>query len=339
VLSAEAKLQQGLNPSLVLFDEVHVQPNDELWDAMTLGSGARIDPLVLGITTAGYDMESLCGRLYQYGQRVATGEIVDESFGIWWWEAPPDCDIYDQAGWNAANPNLGEGLLDLEDIETSARQTSPAAFRRYRLNQWTKSQESWLPPGAWDQCAGVVELDERLPAFVGVDMALKHDSIAVVIVQGQDKGERIAAEAKVWFPDGIIDIAEVENYLRFLHRRFNVVEFAYDPAYFERSAQALTDDGLPMVEFPQSAQRMVAASQTAYHIITTGTLIHDGGPTFSDQVQSAAVRDTDVGWRLSKGKSKRKIDAAIALIMALSRATARQPPKSVYEERGPMVIG
>jgi phage terminase large subunit-like protein len=88
VLSADAKLQQGLNPSLVIFDEVHVQPNDDLWDALTLGSGARRDPLVVGITTAGFDLETLCGRLYLYGQQVARGEVDDPVFGFWWWEAP-----------------------------------------------------------------------------------------------------------------------------------------------------------------------------------------------------------------------------------------------------------
>jgi phage terminase large subunit-like protein len=87
VLSADAKLQQGLNPSLVIFDEVHVQPNDDLWDALTLGSGARRDPLVVGITTAGFDLETLCGRLYLYGQQVARGEVDDPVFGFWWWEA------------------------------------------------------------------------------------------------------------------------------------------------------------------------------------------------------------------------------------------------------------
>jgi phage terminase large subunit-like protein len=63
VLSSDAKLQQGLNPSTVIFDEAHIQPNEELWNALTLGSGARKDPNIIAITTAGYDLDSLCGRL------------------------------------------------------------------------------------------------------------------------------------------------------------------------------------------------------------------------------------------------------------------------------------
>ena len=98
-------------------------------------------------------------------------------------------------------------------------------------------------------------------------------------------------------------------------------EFAYDPAYFQRSSEILTDDGLPMVEFPQSRARMIPACGNAFEMIVNQRVAHDGSPQFVDQVLSAAQRMTDEGWRLSKGKSKRKIDAAIALVIALDRAT------------------
>ena len=80
VLSSDAKLQQGLNPSTVVFDELHIQANDDLWDALTLGSGARRDPMVVAITTAGHDMDTICGRLYEYGKRVIAGDVDDERF-------------------------------------------------------------------------------------------------------------------------------------------------------------------------------------------------------------------------------------------------------------------
>jgi phage terminase large subunit-like protein len=83
------------------------------------------------------------------------------------------------------------------------------------------------------------------------------------------------------------------------------------------------DDGLPMIEFPQSSQRMIPACGTAYDLIVQSRVVHDGSPMFTDQVLSAAQRMTENGWRLSKGKSRRKIDAAIAMCMALDRATRR----------------
>ena len=328
VLSSDGKLQQGLNPSMVVFDELHVQHNDDLWDALTLGSGARIDPITIAITTAGFDLQSLAGRLYQYGKSVVAGEIPDDAFGFYWWEAKSDCAIDDQTQWKRANPNLALGLIDREDMEVSSRQTSEMAFRRYRLNQWVRSQESWLPIGAWEQCTGALEINTEDDCFVGIDMALKHDSIAIVVAQLKEDGT-IHTDAKIWHPDmEAIDIADVEAHLRYLHNTYQVKEFAYDPAFFQRSAEALMDDGLPMLEFPQSSQRMIPACGNAYDQIVSGKVVHNGSPTYGDQVLSAAQRMTDNGWRLSKGKSKRKIDAAIALCMALDRAT-RRPTSTV----------
>ena len=324
VLSSDGKLQQGLNPSLVVFDELHIQRNDDLWDAMTLGSGARVDPLTVAITTAGFDLDSIAGRLYQYGKSVASKEIVDDAFGFFWWEAKPDCLVDDREQWLACNPNLALGLIDEEDMEMSARQTSEMAFRRFRLNQWVRSQESWLPVGSWERLAGDATINPDDECFVGIDMALKHDSIAVVIAQQQENG-KIHLDHKIWHPDGTaIDIADVEAHLRELHFNFNVREFAYDPAYFQRSAEALYDDGLPMVEFPQSSQRMIPACGTAYDFIVSARIVHTGSPMFTDQVLSSAQRMTENGWRLSKGKSRRKIDACIAMVMAIDRATRRQ---------------
>jgi phage terminase large subunit-like protein len=328
VLSADGKLAQGLNPTTVIFDELHVQRTTDLYDALTLGSGARKEPLVVGITTPGYDLDSPCGLLYQYGKKCASGELDDPTFGFWSWESDEDCDIFDQAQWRQANPNLAEGLMDLGDMESAAKQTSEMAYRRYRLGQWVRSQESWLPAGAWELCRGDQELIPHEPTWVGVDMALKHDTIAVVAVQKQ--GDLFVTEPHIIQPDSqSVDVAAVEHLLRELHMKYSLKEVAFDPAFFQRSAEVLQDDGLPMVEFPQSAARMVPACGQAYELIVTGKVRHRGQPTFTDQVLSAAQRMTDNGWRLSKGKSKRKIDAAIALVMALDRASTNPPEEMV----------
>lgn len=323
VLSADAKLQQGLNPSTVIFDEVHVQPNHDLWDALSLGMGARKDPHIIGITTAGYDPDSLCGRLYNYGKRVIAGDQDDERFGFFWWEAPEGCAVSDRDAWASANPNLAEGLLDIEDMEVSMNQTAEVAYRRYRLNQWVRTDgESWLPAGAWELCRSDMQLKPDLPTFVGVDMALKHDSIAVVIAQPQDG--RVVVRSKIWHPDAnAMDVSAVEQYIRDINGQFNVVENAYDPAFFQRSAEVLSENHV-MVEFPQSAARMIPACGNLYELIVNQVIAHDGDPMFADQVLSAAQRQTESGWRLSKGKSKRKIDAAIALAIASDRATSKQ---------------
>lgn len=322
VLSSDYKGQAGLNPSLVLFDELWNQTTSDLFDQMTLGSGARIEPMTISISTAGYDLNTPLGRQYEYGKKIAAGEIDDDAFGCWWWEGDEACSITDRKAWMKANPNIAEGLLDEDDLLVATKQTHESAFRRWRLNQWVRAEESWLPMGAWERLRSPLELDPDLPAFVGIDMAIKNDSIAVVIAQPQD--DRIVIRSKVWDPrDEGIDIAGVEAHLRGLHRDMNIREFAFDPALFLRSAEALADDGLPMVEFPQSAARMIPACNNAYHLIVEGRLAHDGSPTLTDHVLSATQRITEQGWRLSKGKSRRKIDAAIAMVIAVDRATAK----------------
>jgi phage terminase large subunit-like protein len=154
-------------------------------------------------------------------------------------------------------------------------------------------------------------------------MALKRDTTAVVLVQHVEG--RIVARAKIWLPEGgVMDVSAVESYLREIAQQYDIQEIAFDPAYFMRTAEALAEDGFPLVEFPQSPQRMIPACGNLYDLIVNQKLAHDGNPLFTDQVLSAAQRMRDSGWTLSKGKSKRKIDAVIALAMATDRATVKQ---------------
>jgi len=218
--------------------------------------------------------------------------------------------------------------VDLERIadECSDPATTADDARRFYLGWPSEAPEdSWLTPGQWENCrlpGGRLDFD--LPVYVGVDVALKHDTTAVVVAQ--DQGTRIFVESRIWTPtpSNVLDLAAVEAHLRIIAGRFEVREVAYDPRFFERSAQILADDGLPMVEFPQNHHRMVPACGHSYELIATGKVAHDADPIFTDQVMAAAQFATDNGWRLSKGRSKRKIDAAIAMVIALDRATSRQ---------------
>lgn len=172
-LSAEAYTKEGLNPTGTVFDEVHVQPNDELWDVMALAMGAREEPLMLGITTAGNPADklgndTLCYRLYQHGRKVAKGELVDRSFYFSWWEPTPKevkrrrqgpdgqwhtetievVDHRDPAVWNEANPGLGD-LVSVEDFESAIARTHEAEFRTKRCNLWQVGKQAAVPDGRW----------------------------------------------------------------------------------------------------------------------------------------------------------------------------------------------
>lgn len=356
VISAEAYTKEGLNPSGVIFDELHVQPNRELWDVMTLGSGTRRQPLVVAITTAGYDLDTICGELYQYGKKVRGGEVEDPRFFFRWWEPSSEKGDYrDRAIWAEANPALGDFLF-AEDLEEAVKKPENI-FRRYRLNQWTSTAEAWLPFGSWEACrAPDLALDPSQPLHVGIDVALRNDSTAVVAAQKQ--GERTVVRAKVWEnPYGLDDprhaewklnIFEVEDYLRELRREYpkpaaaidgEVMPgpgFYYDPAFFERSAQVLEGEGLAMIEFPQQDSRMIPACQGLYQLVVEGKIAHDGDAALARHIGNAVADQRPRGWRLTKMQAKRKIDAAIATAIATLRAQEPAPeePGSVYETRG-----
>jgi len=330
-VAAAAGTNDGSRPTLFAADELHEWTGSKarVFLVITNSIAKRRDGLVLIISTAGGEDSELLRQMYDHGKAVEVGEAVDDGFLFDWAEADPTLNPHDGPEVRALMARQGNPHIDqfgtLEFVERRWHEIPEHEWLRYFANRWVSvAQESWLPSNTWPHLAGDVTFDPDLPVWVGVDMALKHDSIAVVAVQ-QGSDDRFLIQHRIWQPDGsTIDVAAVENHLRGLHRRWKLQEITYDPAFFERSAQALADEGLPMVEFPQSAARMVPACQTAYELICGGQVVHDGSPVLADQVQSAVPRQSESGWRLSKGKSKRKIDAAVALVMALSRATARQ---------------
>lgn len=363
-VSAVAGTNDGLNIHAAILDELHewTGPKGEaVWNVLTNGTGARSQPMVLQITTAGYDVDgTVCGRQYSYGKRVRSGEIDDPRYYFHWNEAPEGVDHRDPEVWRAANPNFGVTVQEAFFRDQLSKKTE-SVFRRYFLNQWVAGAELWLPYGAWDQCKSDLDPDPALPVCVGIDIALRNDSTAVVVAQRQqhEDGERTVVRATVWenpYPESHtlhdsweLNIFEVEEHLKELRERFPVPateidgevkpgpEFSYDPAYFHRSAAVLEGEGLTMVEYPQHDSRMIAASQNLYQLVVEGKLAHDGDPVLKRHIESATADQKPRGWRLTKPKgSRRKIDAAIACAIASFRAQM-EPPKaraSVYEMRG-----
>jgi len=335
-VAAAAGTNDGGRPTVFAADELHEWTGNKarVFLVITNSIAKRKDGLVLMISTAGSQDSELLRQMYDHGKAVEAGDVVDDGFLFDWREAAPELDPHDGPEVRAemarqANPHVDQ-FGTLEFVEQRWHEVAIHEWMRYFANRWWQPPlESWLPWGAWENCAGVAPLLADLPVWVGVDMALKHDSVAVVAAQPQPDGS-VRLSERIWFPEGsTIDVAAVENHLRQLHRDNTLADVSYDPAYFERSAQVLADEGLPMMEFPQSAARMVPACQTAYELICTGRVVHSGSPVFADQVVSAAVRETEGGWRLSKGKSRRKIDAAIAMVMAVARSQVpvKAPPK------------
>lgn len=340
VLSADSRRQQGLNPSFVIFDEVHVQPNEELWAAMTLGAGTRRQPLVIGITTAGFDRETLAWRLYEHGQKVRSGEIKDPTFFFRWWEpSDPNCTPVDQKAWAEANPALGE-FLKPEALIADAISTPESEFRRYHLNQWTSTSSAWLPHGAW---LGIEDktrkFDPKEPFVAFLDGSWANDSTGIVAESLASPHQSVLGH---WAPDaalGHVDMAAIEKRTREVLAMPGCRELAFDPARFQDFFARLEADDLNVVEWPtNSLARMVPACQDFYTDVMAKSFTHDGDPRLAAHIANAVLKEDRYGPRIVKESksSLRKIDLAVCAVgaHAEARRLATVPVRNYFSPIG-----
>ena len=335
VLSSEAFTKEGLSPTLVVYDELHAAPNRELWDVMTLAQAARYDALTLAITTAGVrtdstGQDSVAYGLYQYAQRVAAGEVEDPSFFAAWWQAPADCDHRDPASWKIANPGFGD-IQDPEDFESAVKRTPEAEFRTKRTNVFVSSQQAWLPHGEWAALPESAPPDDGTPVVLGFDGSFNNDTTAIV-------GVTVEEQPRVWLvdiwekqpgdrDDWRVDIGAVEARILEACGKWDVVEVACDPYRWARSMEALAEAGVPVVEYPSSSPaRMVPSTAKFYDAVVSGSLSHDHSPTLARHLDNCVVKIDAKGPRVVKEHrgSPRKIDCAVAAIIAFDRATHRR---------------
>ncbi|MEV6046046.1 terminase large subunit domain-containing protein [Streptomyces xanthochromogenes] len=373
-LSSEAFTKEGLNPSRVLFDELHAQPNWELWNVMNQGSDTRVQPLILAISTFGVRTDSsgedsVCYTQYQYAKKIQAGEVDDLRYGSRIYETNDQAkgfDYLDPKVWAAANPAMGD-FLDEEKMAAVSRKMPAPDFQTKRLNIWVNSAKAWLPDGVWDLCEAPDEvIEEGAEVCLGFDGSYNNDSTALIVCRVPDplrfdpddpryetlteeERERMAAGlnaglrpahldvVQAWEkpgdarPDWAVPILEVEDAIRGACARWRVREIVCDPARWARTYQVLEDEGLPVVEYPQSPARMVPATQRFYESVMNRGLTHSGDPRMARHLKNAVIRQTPRGLMISKDAkgSPRKIDIAVAGIIGLDRAcTAPEPEPS-----------
>ena len=212
-ISADAYTKHGLNPHLVIFDELHAQKTPDLYDVLRTGMGARSQPLMVSITTAGYARDSVCRKVWDYASAVSEGMIHDEAFYASVWETDPAADWTDPDQWAAANPNLGVSVsrefLERE-CEKAKRDTAyENTFRQLYLNQWTEQSVRYIPMRDWDATASIPlpDLDGQ-PCFIGIDLSNTVDLTAWVAafplasLPGDDDAETpaVALVPRVYIP-------------------------------------------------------------------------------------------------------------------------------------------
>jgi phage terminase large subunit-like protein len=193
-ISAEAYSKHGFNASAVIYDELHAAATRDLWDVLATSQGARAQPLMMAITTAGYDRHSILWELYTHARKVRETPTLDPTFLPILWEAPVEADWTDERVWAAANPALGD-FRSLEEMRAAAARAReiPAqenTFRRLYLNQWTEQASRWLSLSTWDACRAPITYDELRGRrfYVGMDLSSTQDLTALVAVFPDDDG-------------------------------------------------------------------------------------------------------------------------------------------------------
>jgi phage terminase large subunit-like protein len=309
---------QGLDPSLAIVDEIGFQPIAS-WDSLRMATGKRSHSTIIGVGTPGFDKENA---LFHVRKAVREGTklpglVFDE------YAAPDGCALDDRAAWRKANPAMRAGFLRPAALETDLGITPEGHFRTFRLGQWVDGVDSWLGASGravWERLTNPYDLVDGAPTYVGVDIALRRDTSAVVAIQQRPDG-RYHATCRIWVPteDRPVDVTDVMAYIRDLDELYHVEAVSYDPRFFDVPAKQLADGGILMVEIPQSVERMTTACGGLYELILNGGLTHDGDEAFATQVLNAVPRFNEHGFTLAKSKSRGKIDAAIALALAYDR--------------------
>ena len=373
VLSKEANAAMGYNPSTTVFDELHVQPNRDLWDAMVTGMGARRQPLLITITTAGYDRHSICWEQHEYARRILEGTHSDPAYYPVIFAAAENDNWQKPRTWAKANPNLGVSLkIDFFRDQVTQAIESPSKeniFRRLYLNQWTEQDVRWLNMDKWDACAksdiDIEDLKGKL-CFAGLDLASTTDVAAFVMAfpidgkvyvlsefwipsEGAHQRERIDrvpyvqwAKAKlVHRTEGnVIDFTRIRKRINELGELYNIKEIAIDRWNAGQIQTELGGDGFEVVPFGQGFASMSAPTKKLEVVMLERSLVHFGNPVLRWMAANVSVEDDAAGnIKPSKKKSSEKIDGIVALIMALGRMIADEgEKKSKYETAGLVTV-
>lgn len=364
-LGRDSKTLDGLNPHGALLDEVHAHPTRELYDVIKTGLGARRQPMIWEITTAGESLSSFGFAQHEYAEKVLDGVFDDDAFLSVIYTVDHPENWMDHTEWAKANPNLGASVY-LEGLQTSAdraqRQPSELPnFQTKRLNIWLRGGSKWIAMDAWNACGDAsLQISDFAgePCWVALDLAEKKDIAAMAVVFRRENDyyaffrlyhneDQVNAPENrhfyTWAKQGHLDVSpgNATDFLRIraeliaLRDGHEVREVLYDPkfaAYF--AARLAEDDGLLMVEMPQTSSRFTLPIVSIENLVLTGNLHHDANPAMAWMVSNVVMRESKFsGLRHpTKEKPENKIDGPVALIMAMGRAMNEDPDEGVISQ-------
>jgi phage terminase large subunit-like protein len=378
-LGADEDTMDGLNVHGAIVDELHAHKTRGVLDVLDSATGARRQPLILIITTAGGSRVGVCWDMHRHTRETLEGhKDADDFFGIIFAIDDED-DWRDPKVWAKANPSLGVSVK-FDDLERKARRaatmlTYQNEVLRKHMNRWTEQVSRWLRMEKWRACADPVA-DETLRGrrcFAGLDLSSKLDITAVAYVfppvpedpRWRVKVRFMAPEEKAlareeydrvpyhtWgtkeglitlIPGDAIDDDHVLAQIQADAQVFQIVEVGYDPWNCLQLAIRLQSQGLNVIEIRQGFGTLNAPSKELEKLVVTGDLAHDGHRVLDWMAGNVATESDAAGnIKPSKKKSTEKIDGIAAIVTALARAlvdTGEGDGKSVYDTRGVEHLG
>jgi len=371
--SADAPSKDGVNASHWIFDELHRFKSREVYDIFRYAGASREQPLEITITTAGESTDGVWHELRDYSEQVAAGLVADTThLGVIYRADPEKDDLDDPETWRRVNPSMGVTITEDDfRLELEAAKAIPSTwsnFLRLRLGIVAGGDAQFTSPEAWAHGNDPPNLELGRPCYLGLDMSSKIDLTALVLLcpdglGGFDVGawfwtckdgiaqkeKRDGASYQAWARDGKltlcdggeIDYAAVKTKILELSRVYDLRGLGGDPWNVGQLLQELQDEeGLPVFQVRQGYASLSAPTKALEALIASRKLRHGGNEPLAWCVCNAiAQRDENANVRLSKRKSKRRIDGASALVNALAVATAVPAEESsVYEERGLMYL-
>lgn len=369
-VSAEAGTKHGLNPSLVIFDELAQAKNRELYDVLDTSMGARLEPLFITISTQSNDPEHILSKLIDDGLNSA-----DETTVCHLYAAPEDCDLLDEAGWAAANPALGDfrSLDELAVLAAKAKRlpAEEPKFRNLYLNQRVAPHSTLIARADWMACQGDAEWEDGEEIYLALDLSAKTDLTALVGVSANGQSR---VQAWFWKPADLLEEHERRDRVPYrqwsgeyieavdgrsihpravamriaeLHQRYTVKGLAYDRwgidnllrefdgVGLEAHRDGEGGDGLRLVPWGQGFKDMSPAIDALETEVLHGDLVHPGNPVLTWNVANAiATMDPAGGRKLDKAKARFRIDGAVAAAMAVglkARERANAGPTPTYQ--------
>lgn len=376
-LSSDYNSLDGLNVHRAIVDEVHAHKTRHLWDVLDTATGARSQPLLVAITTAGFDRSTICWELHELVRKILERNHEDDAVFGFIATIDNGDDWLDPLTWWKANPNLHVSLN--EDVLIDAfrkAQNSPQAennVRRKHLDQWTEQEVRWLQMDMWDRCCGVVKRAELQgqKCFAGLDLASTRDVNSFVLLFPTDSGFKVLPfywvpeEAKDvranqdrtqvmnWADRGFIkktpgnttDYATVCKDIMRLSEEFRIEALGYDPTGPAASVvQMLEAAGFPhdtLRSYSQGWANFALPTKEFERLLLARKLEHGNDPVLRWMAGNATVKpDANDNIRPDKSKSADKIDGIVASIMALGLAMQGEAKKeSIYETRGILEVG